>query len=141
MAKAPKEALDKVLSLKVPAIEDYPFLLEMDLPPEVIRGLTLDEVFWLQLVHRSLHGDMKAMQEVLDRRYGKAQQHIVQENHNYTYTDFLDKIAAEERQMLEVHDVEPVVIEDSPQVDEPDAPGTGVPSGDDVLRDLGFFDE
>jgi hypothetical protein len=136
--KTPKDALEKVLSLNVPAAEDYPFLMEMELPAGVLNNLTLDDVFWLKLVHRSLHGDMKAMQEVLDRRYGKAQQHIVQEVHNYTYSDFLTEIAASDPSLIEVHDVEPLVIIDEAQVEDDEPEGSGVPTGDEILDDLGF---
>lgn len=140
--RTPQESLEKLLKLKVPELTQYPFLMEMNLPDEITKDLTLDDVFWLQLVHKSLYGDSKAMQEVLDRRFGKAQQHIVQENHNFTYLDFLDKIAEEERQLLT--DSEPVVVIDAehsdlPQVEETTSPETGVSSGDDVLRDLGLL--
>ncbi len=127
---AARELLEDLMSQPLPLDADYACLEEMELSVEQRRSLTYDDVFWVQLLQKSLHGDMKATQEILDRRYGKAPQHVVQEVHQFSYADFLDKIEVEETEFVEADIL--------PQITDSNSPEDGGSSGDDLLDDLGI---
>jgi hypothetical protein len=126
---AARELLEDLMSKQLPSYAMYNCLDELELSVEQRKNLTYDDVFWIQLLQKSLHGDMKATQEILDRRYGKAPQHILQEVHSYSYADFLDKIEVDE-----------TVIDIPPQITESQSPADGGSSGDELLDDLGLLD-
>ncbi len=132
-AKAARDMLNELFSQKAPEDMDFPFKDEIQLTSKQKENLTLDDVFWIQLAFKALKGDMKAIQEVLDRRFGKAPQHILQENHNYNYTNFLEEIAKEEQHLQ-------IATSDRPQVQESTTPEGGGLSGDSILDDLGLFE-
>lgn len=71
------------------------------IPPEEIMLLTNEEVIALQVVQKAARGDIAAAQMIYDRTEGKP----VQVNHNLnaetTYTEYLEKLAAEEKQAVE----------------------------------------
>jgi len=134
-SKAAKESIESMLSQKVANPEDFPFLAELSLSPEQMAKLTNDDIFWAQLVHKALKGDIKATQEILDRRYGKAPQHITQDIRTFTYTDFINEINEREAQELQS---DPVVI-DLPQIETQELTGDGGSPDNSLLDDLGLL--
>lgn len=128
--KAAQELLEDLMSKPLPDHASYSCLDELDITPAQRRDLTYDDVFWVQLIQKSLHGDMKAIQEILDRRFGKAPQHITQDVRTYSYADFLDTIEVDESKTIDV--------EIPPQVADTDSPEGGGSSGDELLDDLGL---
>ena len=133
-AKAARDLLESIFSQQLPKNADFGCIQDLDLTEEQRAELTYDDVFWIQLVQKSLHGDMKATQEILDRRYGKAPQHILQENRNYNYTDFLEQIAEEEHELQP-----PEIVINMPQIQKNTPPDDGGSSGDSILEDLGLL--
>jgi len=125
--KAGREFLEELMSQQVNLDGDTEFLEDLNIPEENREGLTYNEVLWTRLLHKALGGDMKAIQEVLDRRFGKAQQHILNENLNYNYTDLLKDI----READEKIKVPQVIELDSPNVDRGSSENA-------ILEDLGF---
>lgn len=85
MDRGIQEELLRVLGQPVSEFADYSCLDNM--PMEERAKLTKLDVFYMRLVEKALHGDMKAMQEIIDRLHGKAPQtvHNVNENHNYVH--------------------------------------------------------
>lgn len=71
------------------------------IPPEELLLLTNEEVIALQVIQKAARGDIAAAQMIYDRTEGKP----VQVNHNLnaetTYTEYLEKLAAEEKQAVE----------------------------------------
>lgn len=128
--KAAREALEATLAEHLP--KDASFACIDNLSLEERGKLTYDDVFWMQLRDKALNGDMKAMQEVLDRRFGKSPQHIFQETRNITYVDFLSSIERQEARDLQITTTMPQVIDSDSSEDR----GT---SGDDLLDDLGLL--
>lgn len=135
---AARELLEDLMSKNVPEHAKFACLDDLDLTEEQREDLTYDDVFWIQLVQKSLNGDMKATQEILDRRFGKAPQHILQDIRTFTYTDFLSSIQEEEAQELPSI---PTTIGIRPQVPDSGLPEDGGSSGDDLLGDLGLLHE
>lgn len=105
--KAAKEFLEELMAQTISSDGDNFFLDSLDIPEDKREGMTYDQIFWTRLVHKAIGGDMKAIQEVLDRRYGKAPQHILNENHNMTYVKFLDAIEEAEVVGPQVKEIEP----------------------------------
>lgn len=71
------------------------------IPAEDLALLTNEEVIALQIVAKALRGDTAAAQMIYDRTEGKP----VQVNHNMnaelTYTEYLEKLADEEKAAVE----------------------------------------
>lgn len=76
-------------------------LSTVGLPPEDVALLTNEEVIAMQITAKALRGDIAAAQIIYDRTEGKP----VQINHNLnaeaTYTEFLEKLAEDERDAVE----------------------------------------
>ncbi|MEE9528826.1 MAG: hypothetical protein V3V88_02105 [Dehalococcoidia bacterium] len=98
--KVIKEILEEQMAKPIGPYADFGCLDDTQLTDQQKAALTGDEVFAMNLINRSLNGDMKATTEILDRRYGKASQHIVQEVKMVTYHDFLDNLVEEEQEDL-----------------------------------------
>lgn len=94
--KSARDFLEELMALPLPQGTNPEILDSLNIPQEQREGLTINEVFWTRLINKALGGDMKAINEVLDRRYGKAPQHILNENRNLTYVTFLESIEKEE---------------------------------------------
>ena len=143
---AARELLENLMSQKLPPNADYGCLDQFELSDEKKKDLTYDDVFWIQLVNKALNGDMKASQEIMDRRFGKAPQYIEQTNVTLSYTDFLSGIAEEEAKTIEMaqplHNTQvtmttqPIV---GPQVGTNESPVGGGSTVDDLLDDLGLL--
>jgi len=89
-----KDELIRVLEQSIPELADYSVLDGLNY--EQRKTLTKLDVFYMRLVEKALHGDMKAIQEILDRVYGKAPQTIHQKTENHSYVHYLEDIRAEE---------------------------------------------
>ncbi len=138
----PKEQLLSILAEPIGelAATDYPCVENLDMTAADKAKMTHGEVFYRQMVGKALRGDMKAMQEVLDRVYGKAQQHITQDININSYETFLDGCIAADEQETETIEAEivPLVIEDV-SITPPN--GGGSAGGDtNILPDQGLFD-
>lgn len=129
-----KLVLDAIMHEKIGPDADFNCLEDADLTSEQKANLTYEEVFAMNLIYNALKGDMKASGEVLDRLYGKAQQHIVQET-KITYDTWLQDLAQDEPQVIdaEITDTRPQVGEKSLLVD------GGSAYDDDILEDLGLL--
>lgn len=131
--KEAKEALLRILEQKVKAGADYAAV--EGVPERVKQNLSKLDVLHMALVDRALHGDLKALQEVFDRVYGKTPQNIKQtnENHNHSYVHYLQEIADSEKldptPLPQLVDVTAVEVTESVEV----------AADEDALRDLGLL--
>ena len=127
--RAIKDILEEMLGQKIGRYANFPCLEDMELSPSEKANLTYDEVFAMNLMTKSLMGDMKATTELLDRVYGKAQQNISLEAKVVTYDNFLEDLAIKEGLVI-----------DLPQTPEQSGPADGGSAGTDLLEDLGLYD-
>lgn len=104
--KVAREYIEELMSQPISRVKEQKLLDELKIPFEQQEGLTYNEIFWRKLLQKALNGDMKAMTEIIDRRYGKAPQHILTETRTLTYVKFLDDIEKIEAQELEVVSVD-----------------------------------
>ena len=104
--KAAREYLEELMAQVIDPEAGHYLLDSLNIPEERREGITYDEALWTRLLHKALGGDMKAITEVLDRRYGKSPQHIVQENHNMNYVGWLESLDNDQN-----NQIEPQVIE------------------------------
>lgn len=131
--KAIKEILEDLMALKVGRNADFACLEEMELTPFQRENLTFDEVFAMNLLNKALHGDMKATTEIMDRRYGKSQQHIISEVKVVSYHDFLGNLHEEDENdnILDSAQNLPQIMTDITPVD-------GGSAEVDLMNDLGL---
>jgi len=125
--KAIKQILEDLMGGKIGKFASFPCLEDTELSAREKADLTYDEVFAMNLINKSLNGDMKASTEIMDRRYGKAQQHIIQETTNVTYHTFLDSLVEQQAKP----DALPQVTIDVTPVD-------GGSTEVDIMKDLGL---
>ena len=100
--RAIKDILEEMLGQKIGRYANFPCLEDMELSPSEKANLTYDEVFAMNLMTKSLMGDMKATTELLDRVYGKAQQNISLEAKVVTYDNFLEDLAIKEGLVIDL---------------------------------------
>lgn len=137
-----KELLEKELSLRIDPEGDYPALDNELLTQEERASLTKWDIFVKQLVGKAMRGDAKAQQEVLDRLYGKAPQHITQDVNVNSYTHFLEGLARlEEPEIVEVEvqSLPAPVTKKAPKVEKKASPEDGGSSGRGLLEDFGLL--
>lgn len=130
--RAIKQILEDLMASKVGRNAEYACLEDIELSPQQRSELTFDEVFAMNLINRALNGDMKASTEIMDRRYGKAQQHIVQEIKAVTYHTFLEDLAQKEQNGNISTD------ETFPQITIDITPVDGGSAEADLMSDLGI---
>lgn len=109
--------LESILLQKLPSAvteEDVEAIYGVRLPLQVVKTMTVTQMVALQLALKAAKGDMKAIQEVLDRTMGKAKQSVEVTGHVNHYTDFLDSCAKMDAIEGEVIDVEAVVKPEKP---------------------------
>jgi len=135
--KAAKEILEVLMAKKVPIGVDFPCLDGLRLTPKERMALTYEDVFWHAALSRACHGDLKAISEVMDRRFGKSPQHIVNENHNYSYVNFLEECAKQDKEETTLIDIEPETKTEVHGGISDEGGSSGVHS--DVMSDLGLF--
>lgn len=142
--KAIKEILEDLMATKVGRNAEFNCLEDMELTALQRENLTFDEVFAMNLLNKALHGDMKASTEIMDRRYGKAQQHIIQEIKSVTYHDFLDNLHKEDENdnilgaENSTRNITPNIILDVPQIMTDITPVDGGSAEADLMNDLGL---
>lgn len=71
------------------------------IPPEDLILLTNEEVIAMQMVAKACRGDAAAAQMIYDRTEGKPVQVNQNINTEMTYTEFLDKLATDEKAAVE----------------------------------------
>lgn len=89
--KALRDLLLGELETGIPSDADFPILDNMS--PDEKAKLTKGDLFIKVLMNKALTGDSKSIQEILDRLYGKAPQHITQDVNVNSYTNFLEELA------------------------------------------------
>ena len=92
-----KQLLEDLMALKIGKKTDFACLEDVNLTEHEKSNLTFDEVFALNLINSALNGNMKATTEIMDRRYGKAQQNIVAEVKTTSYHNYLVEMYEEDR--------------------------------------------
>jgi len=93
-----KQLLEDLMSLKIGKKTDFACLEDIELTEQEKANLTFDEVFALNLINSALNGNMKATTEIMDRRYGKAQQNIVAEVKTTSYHNYLVEMYKEDQE-------------------------------------------
>lgn len=138
--KAIRELLLAELDQPLDPDVDYPFL--DDVPQAERDLLTKGGLFVKVLLGKALRGDSKSIQEVLDRMYGKAPQHITQDVSVKSYTGFLEGLAAlPDAEFTQVEDEEEEVVQlpilpSSTPVDIFE--GVEIPEEDTPFKDFGL---
>lgn len=138
-----KQKLIEHLSQPIDKYGEYPCLDDANLTPAERDKLTNMDIMVRTLIQKAGRGDLKTITEIIDRIWGKAQQHITAEVQHTTYVDFLGEIA--ENDPTALMDAEfSVEVEERPQ-DLPVIPspissirGSSIVEKD-VAEDLGLF--
>jgi len=97
MAKK-RHSLGEKLDVKVPDHIDLAKRFQVYLPEAVRENLTWGDLLEHQLIQSACRGNAKALQDAMDRIYGKVVQTTENKNLNadMNYTDFLDKVGSDE---------------------------------------------
>jgi hypothetical protein len=127
--------LGRVLLLPVTeSVDEIERIYGVRLTPEEAQGITYKELILRQLAIRGASGDMRAINQILDRLLGKPVQTNENINTNVTYYDFLMQLVEDDKK------AELGVIEAEAKVEELPAPaGSGAEEekdDDDILGDL-----
>ena len=132
-----KALLEKELSEHISPHDSYAVLDNSDLTSSQREALTKGEVLIKQIVAKGMHGDNKAITEILDRLYGKAPQHITQDHNIKSYHNFLEDLAS--LPDAEIVDAEIIEQKQLPKVS-PKPPSTdGVSTDSSLLDDFGLL--